>query len=144
MNQAKAVHLYNLSLHDPVNPILTVHAVASDNYAYKSGINLPVGINHCDRCGVLQVPGLTSRCQVKYSRKVKNSFRSRTLETTCMVCHNQLQKSGLTDKKRVEASVPVVLGEKKKKKKKKSDLASMLAAKKQQEQKPLSLFEFMQ
>lgn len=143
MDSSRAVHLYNLALFNPLNAILSNHAVRIDNLAYESGINMPAGIAHCSNCGVLHIPGLTSSSRITYTKKSKSSFRRRHCEVKCLVCHHKVAEGDLLDKK--PAIVAPTTRTDKKKKKKRSELASMLATKKQQDKtKTLSLFEFMQ
>ncbi|SGZ56384.1 CIC11C00000003322 [Sungouiella intermedia] len=147
MDTKRAVHLYNLALYNPLNAILSNHAVTIDNFAYENGINMPAGITHCSSCGIMHIPGLTSSSRITYTRKSKEkskpSFRRRQYQVTCLVCHSKITRADLLNKKRA-VDAPTARTDKKRKKKR-SELASMLASKKEQDtKKPLSLFEFMQ
>lgn len=164
MNEAKAVHLFNLAHYSAFTPFLGRHAVALDQYAYENGINVPMGYSHCERCGIYHVPGLTSSARVVYVKKtdkravLKSTPRRREFHVRCLACQYVKVHQTLISKKMAPVTVAGgadhstgdVVGAKtgkKKKKSKRSELLAMLADKKKAAAALLlllSLFEFMQ
>lgn len=143
MDQAKAVHLYNLAHFGPFGAILSRHAVVLDEFAYENGLCLPQGFTHCAGCGVVSVPGLTSTSRIKYTQKRAKALRTRALHIVCLACGHKDVHTTLTNRKRA-GTLPAATGEKKKKKKR-SELSAMLAEKKQAETKTsLNLMDFLQ
>lgn len=140
MDPAKIVHLYNLAHYDCLGPVLSRHAVTSDNFIYNSGVTPPATHSHCDACGIRHLPGLTSSTRIKFT---KGKARSRMLCVTCLVCQHTRTEKCLLDKKPVKVEATTKVG-----KKRRNDLSSMLAKQKQlkanEKKTTLSLMEFMQ
>lgn len=143
MNNAKAVHLYNVAHFSPLSPILAAHSVASDVYNCDHIINPHPGKTHCVNCGIMLIPGLTAATRIKYTKKsaaVGLSLRSRTLVVTCGHCSHEHHVCSLINQRKT--TVPATT--QKKKKKKNSELSAMLAARKSEAAPTLGLFDFMQ
>lgn len=102
------------------------HSVLADEQL----LPLP-GLDHCDKCGVCQVAGLTCNIRIQYKKEATG--RTRVLIHRCLVCQNRRKLTGLVNRRREPVS---------RKKKRKSELAAMLE-KKKNPKLTLSLLEFM-
>lgn len=145
MDEAKAVHQFNLAHFKPLNPILRQHAVTTDMFACENALNYPSHFNHCPKCGVMAISGLTCYNKIVYSKLKVSKGRKRSLHTKCISCGHIEIKNCLINKKEVAP----VRTDQTKRKKKKTELSALLGKKKElekeQSSKPiLDLMSFMQ
>lgn len=144
MDEAKLVHQFNLAHYKPLHPILRQHAVTADTFAFENALNYPPHFNHCSKCGIMAISGLTSFNKIVYNKIKGSKGRKRNFHSKCVGCGHIEIKTGLINKK----EVATMKTDQTKRKKKKTELSALLGKKKEfekeQSAKPtLDLMSFM-
>lgn len=75
-NQLRGMHFYNLSHCFPFNPLNRHYSFLFHNF-YKNNVDaqntcFDVSNKFCQDCGSIFIPGLTSRCRIKFPKHLKN------------------------------------------------------------------------